>query len=145
MNIWFALIRMYGYECIFVITGPIASRTRSRFSLVGCAPDQLPARSRRRRIPEARQRDRSHSPPCPPDICTICLEDLEEGEGVNLLYCFHRFHYPCISQWLYIQLNELRWPQCPICRALVPLTLTNSLFVHITFVGRVVNIQPYVL
>ncbi len=32
--------------------------------------------------------------------CSICLEDLEEGENVRLLFCFHQFHINCIDTWL---------------------------------------------
>jgi len=42
--------------------------------------------------------------------CTVCLCDYEVGEEVTTLPCFHRFHYPCLSQWL------SRKKVCPICK-----------------------------
>eukprot|EP01091_Cochliopodium_minus_P005738 TRINITY_DN1563_c0_g1_i1.p1 TRINITY_DN1563_c0_g1~~TRINITY_DN1563_c0_g1_i1.p1 ORF type:complete len:535 (-),score=153.29 TRINITY_DN1563_c0_g1_i1:11-1615(-) len=42
--------------------------------------------------------------------CTICLDDFEEGDQLNLLSCFHKFHTHCIKDWF--QHSKL----CPICR-----------------------------
>ncbi len=32
--------------------------------------------------------------------CVICLEALKPGQHVTMLPCFHRYHSPCIAQWL---------------------------------------------
>ncbi|XP_068094362.1 uncharacterized protein [Hyperolius riggenbachi] len=109
---------------------PIAHRTRSRTSVLG-RPDfqELPIRSRRRRNSDSSRRDRSRSPidreitQSPPAStppreeapqCSICLDDLPEGEGSTSLPCSHQFHQRCISRWLE------EHPTCPMCRATVP-------------------------
>lgn len=43
--------------------------------------------------------------------CTICIDDLGEGEEVTVLPCKHWFHDECVALWLR-QHNT-----CPICRA----------------------------
>ncbi|KAH7037051.1 uncharacterized protein B0I36DRAFT_380354 [Microdochium trichocladiopsis] len=43
--------------------------------------------------------------------CSICTEDLIEGEHVRRLPCTHIFHPPCIDHWL-----RERAPTCPLCR-----------------------------
>ncbi|OIW16350.1 hypothetical protein TanjilG_19066 [Lupinus angustifolius] len=46
--------------------------------------------------------------------CTICLQDFEDGELVNILpKCGHIFHLECIDKWLIQQ-----W-SCPMCRTYV--------------------------
>jgi len=42
--------------------------------------------------------------------CTICLTDLQEGEKVRTLPCFHMFHGSCIDPWL--RSNS----SCPVCK-----------------------------
>ena len=41
--------------------------------------------------------------------CSICLGDLEAGERVRQLHCSHRFHQPCVDEWLQ------KKPTCPLC------------------------------
>jgi len=45
------------------------------------------------------------------DKCTICLCEMEDGEDVRRLPCWHLFHIQCVDRWL--GLNKM----CPICRA----------------------------
>jgi len=35
-----------------------------------------------------------------PDICTICMCDLEAGDQATTLPCAHVFHRACITTWL---------------------------------------------
>lgn len=42
--------------------------------------------------------------------CAICMEAFEEGVQVRTLPCLHKYHLPCIDQWL--RGNGL----CPICK-----------------------------
>lgn len=42
--------------------------------------------------------------------CTICREELTEGEDVVVLECGHPFHFDCLKPWLQIHSN------CPSCR-----------------------------
>ncbi len=45
--------------------------------------------------------------------CSICLEDLKEGEIITKLKCNHEFHDNCISIWL----NPIKdINTCPLCR-----------------------------
>ncbi|CEM37943.1 unnamed protein product [Vitrella brassicaformis CCMP3155] len=47
--------------------------------------------------------------------CSICLEDLKEGETVRVLQqCGHVFHKSCIDIWL------LRNAVCPLCKMSIP-------------------------
>lgn len=41
--------------------------------------------------------------------CAICLGEVEVGERVRQLRCSHRFHQPCVDQWLQ------KKPTCPLC------------------------------
>ncbi|KAF7083284.1 hypothetical protein CFC21_087093 [Triticum aestivum] len=44
-------------------------------------------------------------------LCSVCLEDLEDGEMVRELpSCKHIFHVECIDMWLHSHTT------CPICR-----------------------------
>ena len=45
-----------------------------------------------------------------PEQCTICLEDLADGERVRLDACVHEFHAECILGWSRSE------PSCPVCR-----------------------------
>ncbi|KAL2630535.1 hypothetical protein R1flu_015221 [Riccia fluitans] len=48
--------------------------------------------------------------------CTVCLEQVVDGELVRSLPCLHQFHAGCIDQWLRQQAT------CPVCK----FRLTNS-------------------
>uniref|UniRef100_A0ACD5YQ95 Uncharacterized protein n=1 Tax=Avena sativa TaxID=4498 RepID=A0ACD5YQ95_AVESA len=44
-------------------------------------------------------------------LCSVCLEDLEDGEMVRQLpTCKHLFHVECIDMWLHSHTT------CPVCR-----------------------------
>lgn len=42
--------------------------------------------------------------------CSVCLEQVADGELVRSLPCLHRFHSNCIDQWLRQQAT------CPVCK-----------------------------
>ena len=50
------------------------------------------------------------------DPCPICLDDLDNGEGVARLWCGHRFHAPCAEAWRRSQQKNARAAQCALCR-----------------------------
>lgn len=45
--------------------------------------------------------------------CTVCLEDLKEGECLKSLPCVHFYHKDCIDSWLMVGHT------CPVCKFLV--------------------------
>jgi hypothetical protein len=48
--------------------------------------------------------------------CSICLEDISEGEKLGSLPCGHKhFHQKCIDEWLNVSGNKT----CPLCRNMV--------------------------
>jgi len=42
--------------------------------------------------------------------CQICLVEYDQGDKIIYLPCIHRFHEPCILDWLKKQ------PVCPVCQ-----------------------------
>ena len=44
------------------------------------------------------------------DKCSICLEDYEENDIINVLKCGHKYHDKCIDEWIITNIN------CPLCR-----------------------------
>ena len=42
--------------------------------------------------------------------CSICMSEYEEGEELKTLMCLHRFHTPCIEEWLG------KSEKCPLCQ-----------------------------
>ena len=42
--------------------------------------------------------------------CSICLQSFLNGEKTRITSCYHRFHLPCIDQWL------LKKATCPNCK-----------------------------
>jgi len=42
--------------------------------------------------------------------CMICMEAFAQGDALRVLPCMHRYHLPCINEWL------ARSPDCPICK-----------------------------
>lgn len=48
------------------------------------------------------------------ETCSICLEELKEGDQLGSLPCGHKhFHKKCMESWITISGNK----SCPICRA----------------------------
>lgn len=45
----------------------------------------------------------------PTASCIICCDDLEVGDKVRVLPCFHRMHVRCIDPWLLLKAS------CPVC------------------------------
>ena len=43
--------------------------------------------------------------------CSICQEDLNEGEAIRILDCMHKYHKKCVDRWLSQHSNS-----CPECR-----------------------------
>ncbi|XWS21633.1 hypothetical protein CRYUN_Cryun30bG0071300 [Craigia yunnanensis] len=54
--------------------------------------------------------------------CTICLDELLDGDEIVLMPCAHVYHYCCIVRWL-----ETSW-LCPLCRYQMPSCLNFDLF-----------------
>eukprot|EP00931_Biecheleriopsis_adriatica_P121058 TRINITY_DN96138_c0_g1_i1.p1 TRINITY_DN96138_c0_g1~~TRINITY_DN96138_c0_g1_i1.p1 ORF type:complete len:276 (-),score=53.92 TRINITY_DN96138_c0_g1_i1:63-890(-) len=52
--------------------------------------------------------------------CSCCLEEIQVGEAIRVLPCFHTLHDQCAAQWL------LQQPVCPVCRC----DLVTSLEAH---------------
>lgn len=48
------------------------------------------------------------------ETCSICLEELSEGQRVRTLPCFHRLHGGCSTR--YFKARDIL-PRCPVCRA----------------------------
>jgi len=51
--------------------------------------------------------------------CSVCLSELEAGDRMVILPCFHRFHKACCDEWL------KRSSNCPICK--MPVQGANSI------------------
>ncbi|XP_038070632.1 RING finger protein 24-like [Patiria miniata] len=47
------------------------------------------------------------------DMCSVCLEDFEEGTKIGQCSCGHVFHVVCIARWLRLRNT------CPICNAIL--------------------------
>lgn len=47
------------------------------------------------------------------NCCSICLDNMEKGEIIRSLPCFHMYHSKCIDDWFYRNKNKL--PICPDC------------------------------
>lgn len=45
-----------------------------------------------------------------PEVCIICLEELETDSDYRQLPCKHLFHQPCINDWVCT-----RDTRCPLC------------------------------
>ncbi|XP_021755877.1 RING-H2 finger protein ATL56-like [Chenopodium quinoa] len=51
------------------------------------------------------------------EVCTICLDNLLEGESCRVLPgCNHVFHLNCVDKWI------LKSPVCPVCRSSIKKT-----------------------
>ncbi|CAD8112053.1 unnamed protein product [Paramecium primaurelia] len=44
------------------------------------------------------------------EICSICLQEINERKLIKILKCNHYFHDDCIKEWV------LRKAECPTCR-----------------------------
>lgn len=47
----------------------------------------------------------------PPERCTVCLANYEDGDTLRILPCKHQYHLDCIDEWLHIN------GCCPLCLA----------------------------
>lgn len=43
-------------------------------------------------------------------VCSICIDEYEEGDVVSVLPCKHEYHRECIEPWLQMHRN------CPFCK-----------------------------
>lgn len=75
-------------------------------SLVPTFPRRFTAEDRHRRRysihdcpSEIEEQFSTFSEPCGGQKCTVCLDDIEAGQTVALLPCFHRFHQQCLKPW----------------------------------------------
>jgi len=48
-------------------------------------------------------------------LCTICLEELEDGDLISPLRCKHQFHHKCIASWLTSRVMGGFIGCCPNC------------------------------
>ena len=45
-----------------------------------------------------------------PEICSICIDNYEDGNIITTLACNHSFHTECLKKWL------KRKNECPCCK-----------------------------
>ncbi|KAJ1990519.1 hypothetical protein H4R33_001697 [Dimargaris cristalligena] len=45
------------------------------------------------------------------ETCSVCIDDIEKGQKIRQLPCFHIFHVECIDQWLLEKSSA-----CPLCK-----------------------------
>lgn len=66
------------------------------------------------------------------DVCTVCMEDIEDGEQYRSLQCCHSFHTKCIDQWLSGDSSQdsCDTDMCPNCRAAVVLPKEQALAIE---------------
>ncbi|KAJ8904282.1 hypothetical protein NDN08_000805 [Rhodosorus marinus] len=55
-----------------------------------------------------------------PRICSICLDDIVDGDQCRELFCAHLYHSDCIDSWLK-KSNE-----CPLCKRSLPLLSSSE-------------------
>jgi hypothetical protein len=66
------------------------------------------------------QQNISNQEPVQMDVCSICLDEICDGDLLTLLpKCMHIFHTKCIREWLLDQKSSY----CPLCKSIVK---TNS-------------------
>ncbi|CAD5313114.1 unnamed protein product [Arabidopsis thaliana] len=51
---------------------------------------------------------------CENDVCTICLEEFDDGRSIVTLPCGHEFDEECVLEWF------VRSHVCPLCRLELP-------------------------
>ena len=56
---------------------------------------------------------KNHKKECS-DTCSICTENYQNNDVINILDCKHDFHTKCISEWACYK------TECPICRHPIP-------------------------
>lgn len=95
---WQVNIAEMSHEEIFDIFGEVGTQGLSGASLA-----KLPSHL----ITKENKKDASGENIC----CTICLQDLQQGEiARSLPQCHHMFHMSCVDKWL------IRHGSCPVCR-----------------------------
>ncbi|EXB44969.1 E3 ubiquitin-protein ligase RHA2A [Morus notabilis] len=53
--------------------------------------------------------------------CAVCLDQVEEGEEIGELRCFHVFHKLCLERWV-----RLKHMTCPLCRGSLAPPMRNT-------------------
>ncbi|CAN6814422.1 unnamed protein product [Brassica oleracea] len=106
-----AIIAVPAFVYALFFTFPCSSRRRSSSS----SDDHLD-------IPSPNTTDRKDNHPKEiGNQCTVCLSVFGDGEEIRRLSaCKHAFHVSCIETWLKDH------PNCPICRADVPVKQTEA-------------------
>ncbi|KAK9126992.1 hypothetical protein Scep_015838 [Stephania cephalantha] len=89
---------------------PFDQRSLAAFfdgSLVQSASSSSPAVEKKQEPAKANGSSRAQEDEM---TCTICLEQVKEGELIRSLPCLHQFHATCIDPWLRQQ------GTCPVCK-----------------------------
>ncbi|KAJ1278834.1 hypothetical protein BS78_04G109500 [Paspalum vaginatum] len=89
-----------------------AERARRRFGLPKAAIDALPTFAYElKRAEGGGDLEAAAGAACGGEPCSVCLEDILEGEVVRQLpACKHLFHVECVGMWLHSHRT------CPVCR-----------------------------
>ncbi|KAK9127066.1 hypothetical protein Syun_015863 [Stephania yunnanensis] len=85
----------------------MGNSSQSAGSLVQSASSSLPAVEKKQEPAKANGSSRAQEDEM---TCTICLEQVKEGELIRSLPCLHQFHATCIDPWLRQQ------GTCPVCK-----------------------------
>lgn len=67
---------------------------------------------------------------CFGEVCVICQQDIRKvSEGYRTDSCGHAYHWKCLLKYLYINLRDLGYCDCPQCRQ--EITYADVIFLHL--------------